>query len=114
MPKNPGCFPSLHATYDFCTKLSTKADKNLTNIFHFQGMAQQIKEKEKEILMCNKPLLVSGDQRHGFQCNILGVTTARFQQSNYLRKKLTSVQVGKTIINVVINYRHPKVSPSKR
>lgn len=57
MPKNPGCFPSLHAMYDFCTKLSTKADKNLTNIFHFQGMAQQIKEKEKEILMCNKPWL---------------------------------------------------------
>lgn len=58
--------------------------------------------------------LASGDQRHGFQCNILGVTTARFQQSNYLRKKLNRVQVGKIIINVVINDRHPRVSPSKR
>lgn len=49
--KNQVVSPSLHATYNFCTELSTKADKNLANIFHFQVMAQQIKEKEKGILV---------------------------------------------------------------
>lgn len=75
-------------------------------------MFQLIKEKERGV--ATRLTFASGDQRDGFQSNILGVTTARFQQSYYLRKKLNRVGVGKNIINVSLTDRHPRLYPGKR
>lgn len=42
------------------------------------------------------------------------MTTARFQQSNDLGRKLNKVRAGKNITNVILTDRHSRVSTSKQ
>lgn len=115
VPKQTGCFLFQHGIYTFCSELRTKAGKSFTNLFHFESVAQQIKEKGGFNILQVRRTFSSADQRDiSFQYNIPGVTTATFQKSNNLGRKLNRVRVGKNIINVILSDRHSRVSPSKQ
>lgn len=106
---------SLHGIYVFCSELRAKAGKHFTNLFHFESMAQWIKEKRGFNILQVQMTFTSGDQRDvNFQYNTLRVTTAAFQKSKDLGRKLNRVRVGKNIINVILSDRHSRVSPSKQ